>query len=90
MMEEYNRNDVILLEKVYDRLKPWIKNHVNHGVYESGLCCTNCASINYKRSGWAYTTAHKYQRYCCKDCGTWFKASMVNMVGEPKRFSSIS
>jgi hypothetical protein len=90
MMEEYNRNDVVLLEKVYDKLKPWIKNHANHGVYEDGICCTNCASINYERRGWAYTTAHKYRRYVCKDCGTWFKASAVNLLGEPKRFSSIS
>jgi uncharacterized protein YprB with RNaseH-like and TPR domain len=90
MMEEYNRNDVVLLEKVYDKLKPWIKNHANHGVYEDGICCTNCASINYERRGWAYTTAHKYRRYVCKDCGTWFKASAVNLLGEPKRFSSIA
>lgn len=88
-MEEYNRNDVVLLEKVYDKLKPWIKHHVNHGVYESGVCCTNCGSLNYKRSGWAYTQANKYQRYFCKDCGSWFKATMINMDGEPKRFSSI-
>jgi hypothetical protein len=90
MMEEYNRNDVVLLEKVYDKLKPWIKNHANHGVYEDGVCCTNCASTNYQRRGWAYTSAHKYQRYQCRSCGTWFKASMVNLLGEPKRFSSIA
>ena len=89
MMEEYNKNDVILLEQVYDKLKPWVKGHANHGVYESGLCCTNCGSINYKRSGWAYTQSNKYQRYCCKDCGTWFKAPVVNLAGEPKRFTSI-
>jgi len=90
MMEEYNRNDVVLLEKVYEKLKPWIKHHANHGVYEDGLCCTNCASINFQRRGWSYTQAHKYQRYQCVDCGTWFKASTVNLLGEPKRFSSIS
>jgi len=90
MMEEYNRNDVVLLEKVYDKLKPWIKHHANHGVYEDGLCCTNCASVRFQRRGWAYSQAHKYQRYQCSDCGTWFKASTVNLLGEPKRFSSIA
>jgi uncharacterized protein YprB with RNaseH-like and TPR domain len=29
-MEEYNKQDVILLEKLYNRLLPWIKNHPNH------------------------------------------------------------
>jgi hypothetical protein len=90
MMEEYNKNDVVLLEKVYEKLRPWIKNHANHGTYETGLCCTNCGSLNYKRSGFAYTQTQKYQRYCCKDCGTWFKASAVNLVGEPKRFTAIA
>jgi hypothetical protein len=89
-MEEYNKQDVVLLEKVYDKLKPWIKGHANHGTYEDGLCCTNCGSISYKRSGYAYTAAHKYQRYVCKDCGTWFRASQVNTAGEPKKFLSIT
>ena len=29
IMEEYNKNDVILLEKVYDKFKAWCKNHIN-------------------------------------------------------------
>ena len=28
-MEEYNVQDVVLLEKLYNRLLPWIKNHPN-------------------------------------------------------------
>lgn len=89
-MEDYNKQDVLLLEKVYEELKPWIKGHVNHGVYEDGLCCTNCGSINYKRSGYAYTQATRYQRYVCKDCGTWFKASRLDRSGEPKKFSNVA
>lgn len=89
VMKEYNINDVILLERVYDLLKPWVKGHPNHGVYENGLCCTNCGSLNYKRSGWAYTSAHKYQRYACKDCGTWFKGTNVDSSGEPRKMQTI-
>lgn len=89
-MEAYNKQDVLLLEKVYDKLKPWIKGHANHGVYEDGLCCTNCGSIEYKRSGYAYTQTNKYQRYVCKECGTWFRASRVNTAGEPKKFTGIA
>jgi hypothetical protein len=90
MMEEYNKNDVVLLEKVYDKLKPWIKGHANHGVYEDGLCCPNCASIKYQRRGYAMTATNKYQRFQCKDCGAWFRGVRTNTAGEPTKFVGIS
>ena len=89
-MEEYNRNDVTLLEVVYDKLKPWIKNHPNQGVHEGELCCPNCASQSYKRSGWAFTNSYKYQRFVCKECGTWFRGSNNVEFDEPKRMVSIN
>ncbi len=33
VMEKYNKQDVLLLEKVYDRLLPWIKSHPNHHLF---------------------------------------------------------
>ena len=90
LMEEYNKNDVILLEKVYDKFKPWIRNHPNHGVYEGGVCCPKCSGINYQRRGWAYTISYKYPRYQCTDCGGWFKGSLMDMDGNPKRVSNIA
>jgi len=89
VMEEYNKNDVALLEVVYDKLKPWIKGHPNQGVYEGELCCPKCASHSYKRSGWAYTNAYKYQRFVCRDCGTWFRGSNNVEFDEPKRMTTI-
>jgi hypothetical protein len=90
MMEEYNKQDVVLLEKVYDKLKAWVKGHPNHGVYEGGVCCTNCGSTKYQRRGWAYTQANKYQRFSCNDCGTWFRGARNNLFDEPKRFTAIA
>jgi len=76
LMEEYNINDVFLLEKVYEELKPWIKNHPNVSLYTNETCvCPTCSSSNYQRRGLAYTKTIKYQRYQCKDCGTWFRSS---------------
>jgi uncharacterized protein YprB with RNaseH-like and TPR domain len=89
VMEEYNKNDVVLLEKVYEKLKPWIKGHPNQGVYEGELCCPNCASRSYKRSGWAHTNSYKYQRFCCKDCGTWFRGSNNVEFDEPRRMVNL-
>lgn len=73
-MELYNKNDVLLLEKVYDRLRPWIKGHANHSLYESALVCPNCASASITRRGFHYTSTSKYQRYNCRGCGNWFRS----------------
>lgn len=73
-MEKYNKHDVLLLEAVYDRFKPWIRHHANHALYGSnGLVCPNCGSTSYQRRGFAYTSASKYQRFQCRGCGNWFR-----------------
>ena len=75
-MEEYNIHDVILLEKVYNKLLPWIKNHPNQNLYSDvDHVCPNCSGTNYQKRGYAYTVSCKYQRYQCKDCGTWFRSN---------------
>jgi len=73
-MENYNINDVLLLEKVYQKLKPWIKTHPNHGLMDNTEVCPNCGSNHYHKRGFAYTHAGKYQRYRCTECGNWFRA----------------
>ncbi len=71
-MEEYNCNDVTLLEDVYFRLLPWIKNHPNHNLFKSKVC-PNCGSSHYQKRGYSYTSSCKYQRFQCNDCGGWFR-----------------
>ena len=75
-MEEYNRNDVILLEKLYDKFKPWIRSTANQGLFrEDNLCCPACGSTRYQRRGYANTASRRYQRYHCTECGNWFRSS---------------
>lgn len=75
-MMEYNKNDVLLLEKVYNVLLPWIPNHPNRNVYEdSGISCPNCGGHNLQKRGIAITKSLKYTRYQCKDCGTWSRGN---------------
>jgi DNA polymerase elongation subunit (family B)/predicted RNA-binding Zn-ribbon protein involved in translation (DUF1610 family) len=71
-MESYNRQDVILLEKVYYEFLPWIKNHPNKAVFEgSEFACPTCGSHSLIKRGFNTTKVGKYQRYQCTDCGTW-------------------
>lgn len=74
MMEKYNRGDVTLLEKVYDRLMPWIKSHPNRGVYTESRVCPNCGSASVQARGVARTIANTYKRYQCQGCGMWSRS----------------
>jgi len=78
-MEAYNKQDVILLEKVYNVVLPWIKNHPNRNLYttskEVSVACPNCSSTRLHSRGKARTLAQVYQRYQCQDCGTWSRSN---------------
>ena len=53
-MEEYNRNDVVMTEALYDKLLPWIPNHPNVLLYDSEpgqVACPYCGSESYQRRG---------------------------------------
>jgi hypothetical protein len=77
MMEEYNRGDVVVLEKLYDRLKPWIRNHPNMGMFTDGKVCTNCGEKHLQKRGTHPVRESVYQRYVCMACGTWMRGKEV-------------
>ena len=80
MMKSYNKQDVRLLEQVYKKLLPWIKNHPNAGVYkfsERPLCPT-CGSSRVQYRGVAVTKTCEYDRRHCQACGTWSRSVSNN------------
>lgn len=79
-MEVYNKRDVSLLEKVYKKMLPWIKNHPNRNLYDvhTGISrCSVCSSGNIQSRGVTQTKAHIYKRYQCTNCGSWLKGPLV-------------
>jgi DNA polymerase elongation subunit (family B) len=70
-MEEYNIQDVVLLESLYDNLLPWIKNAPNRNLYQDIAGCPTCGSTRLQKRGVAVSTTGAYQRYQCRDCGSW-------------------
>ena len=75
-MKEYQIQDVELLVDLYEKLRPWITTHPNaalHDDVDSG--CRTCTSLNLERRGFAISSTGKYQRYQCKDCGSWMKGT---------------
>jgi hypothetical protein len=74
-MERYNRRDVTELEKVYEDVRPWIRLHPNHGLYDGGEVCPNCGGGDLQRRGFARTAVSIYPRMQCKSCGAWAKGA---------------
>ena len=79
IMKEYNIQDTLLLQRLYDKLIPWIKNHPNHGSYnyDEKLVCPNCGGKHYHRRGSTVAKLLRYPRYQCQDCGKWFRSNMA-------------
>lgn len=73
-MVEYNKQDVVLLEKVYLKLRPWATTHPNMNEIDQSLRCPSCRSVSVQRRGWSTSSAGRVPRMQCTDCGKWFRA----------------
>jgi hypothetical protein len=82
LMERYNKQDVTLLENLYNRLLPWIQSHPNVALYDDSekMGCTNCGGTSLRREGWAYTQTQMYRRYQCKSCGAWMRGRYTQLT----------
>jgi DNA polymerase elongation subunit (family B) len=75
-MRAYNKQDVHITEKLYDKLLPWISPHPAVGLYSfESHSCPACGSAEVKPRGRAYTSVSVFQRYRCDDCGRWSRGS---------------
>ena len=69
-MKKYNMQDVVLTEKVYERLLPWIKNHPHRGLYGGDPnACPRCGHAEVVKRGFAHTSMASYQIIQCKKFG---------------------
>ena len=77
-MERYNKKDVVILERLYHRILPWIQPHPNRGLYsdEGRPQCPNCGGTNMQARGKLRTVTMVYRRYICTDCGKWTRSRM--------------
>ncbi|RMG22179.1 MAG: hypothetical protein D6732_26080 [Methanobacteriota archaeon] len=72
-MEEYNKHDVILLERLYDRIRGWVLNHPSLARHSGENCCVKCGSMRLQRRGRQTTKVSVFQRWQCQDCGAWMR-----------------
>ena len=72
LMRKYQAQDVDLLEKLLEELRPWIK--MPFPISEDPDTCHNCGSADLQKRGLARTQYSVYQRLCCNECGKWSRA----------------
>jgi DNA polymerase elongation subunit (family B) len=82
-MVAYNKQDVVLLESVYNMFLPWITNHPNVNILNGQhMSCTNCGSKKLQKRGYGITSVSKHQRYQCSSCGKWSKGKHESLKFE--------
>lgn len=74
LMKSYCRKDVELLEKLYLKLRPFIKNIPNYNLYyyNGKPLCPNCGAEDTFKNGTRASRTRIMQRYQCAQCGTQF------------------
>lgn len=70
-MRNYCLQDVRLLEKVYNKVRPFIKNHPHLGSEKGSGACGACGSNHVQSRGYRRTKSFRIQRLQCQSCGGW-------------------
>jgi len=71
-LRKYNKQDVVLLEKVYKKLLPWMDRHPNVAALRDVKGCTKCGSTRIVKDGVRANANTLQQQWKCKDCHGYF------------------
>ena len=72
LMKKYTQMDVVLLERIYLKLRPFISNHPNVAdLAQSDHMCPKCQSYDVEKRGFIRTRSGQRQRYQCRGCSGW-------------------
>lgn len=80
-MKKYNKQDVVLLEEVYLKLRPWITNHPPLNILENNLTgCPNCGESQLQKRGTYPTKTGIKQNWWCLNCRAWSKSRVTERM----------
>lgn len=83
---KYNIGDVDVLIDGFNDMRPWFPAWYNQNIYQdTEMCCPKCGSDNLGKEGYAYTALGKFQRFACRDCGSWSRSGKKVSGGAPLR-----
>lgn len=69
-MARYNKQDVVLLENVYLKLRAWNTSHPTLAVTRA-LVCPICGGEHLVSQGWKRMKMYKRKQWQCLGCGSW-------------------
>jgi hypothetical protein len=78
LMVKYCGQDILLLEKVYLKLRPYMENHPNLAIFltDRDRMCPKCKSKKLQKHGFVFSNQAKYQRWLCTDCGSYARQKL--------------
>ena len=80
-MKLYNKQDVRLLERVYKKLRPWMKGHPRVTPDATGRSCPKCGGW-LQRRGYQRSKTMIYHRFQCQSCGGWSRERLPSKFVE--------
>lgn len=78
-MKEYNIQDVVLTEAVYDRMRGWMPNHPHIGPMDAedvGVLCNQCGGDELEPNGLRRAIVIDYRLLRCVNCGANVQSTM--------------
>jgi transposase-like protein len=84
-MVSYCKNDVVLLEKVYLKLRPYILQHPHMNIQSGKVCCPKCCSEDINFRGYSMNSTGKFKRFVCKSCGGWGSLKINELSKEDRK-----
>jgi len=83
-MKKYAKQDVELLQDVYERLRPWMTNHPNRALLDSRPdSCPTCGHGGLIRRGCRSTKVAQYVQLQCKSCGAYCRERVRSNATSP-------
>lgn len=81
-IELHCKQDILVLEEVYLRFRPYVKSHPNMAKLDGKNGCPACSSEHVQRRGYCATATGVKRRIQCQDCEHWFSVAYKSELGK--------
>lgn len=81
LMTKYCKQDVVVLEKVFEKLRPLITSIPNYNLFSlEKNRCPKCGSLAIKKEGTKTTKTRVVQQLKCLNCYSWFSIGLRDHI----------
>ncbi len=74
-VSDHCRKDVLVLEQVFDRMRPWLDKEPPRALFTGQSDgCPACGSLHVERRGYKVAATRLYKQLRCLSCNKWFRS----------------